>query len=319
MAGSRTLDCGIGPVITQALARFAFRGLPQAVLLIVASELLALLFPPAGLIGAAIIALLTLRSGAIAGVNALLLGAVSLTVIFAIAGMPPVISFAAGIAQWSPVYLLALVLRISRSWSMTLQVSAIIGLLGVLALHLAFPDIEQSWRQLLNEYLRPVLAQSGKPGKDIEPLLASLAARMTGLLWASMLLSSLMALMLGRQMQAALFNPGGFAAEFRELRMGLWPAVLGLALIGGSFVSSAQLLDDLLFVLGALYLVQGVAVAYALVSQAGASGKWSTPAILLALLATVILLGPMMTLLSGLGLADAFADFRRRLLRRKTD
>ncbi|HGG60921.1 MAG TPA: hypothetical protein ENK26_13555 [Gammaproteobacteria bacterium] len=305
--------------MTQALARFAFRGPPHAVLLIVASELLALLFPPVGLIGAAVIALLSLRSGAASGFNALLLGAAALTLIFAAAGMPPAISFAAGVAQWVPVYVLALALRLSRDWTLTLQVGAGIGLLGVLALHLMFPDITESWRQLLKEYLEPVLLQSGKAAEETGPLLESLATRMTGLLWASVLLSSLMALMLGRQMQAALFNPGGFSAEFRELRTGLWPAALGLALIAASLVSDARILDDLLFVLGALYLVQGVAVVYALVVGAGAGRKWSTPAIVLAMLAVVMLLGPMMTLLSGLGLADTFADFRRRFLRRNTD
>ncbi len=290
------------------------RGLWQAALLVIATELLTLIFPPVGIIGAAVVALLALRNGAISGINVILLASAALAVLFVAAGVPPAVSFVAGLVQWTPVLLLALVLRVTRCWQVTLQAGLALTLLGAVLLHWLYPDISGLWRSLLERYLQPVLEQAGRHQGDIGAMLDSLASQLTGLLIASLLLSSLLALMLGRQMQAVLYNPGGFRQEFLALRAGLWPAVLGLLLIVWSLAGGPEVLDDLLVVLGAVYFLQGVAVVYALVT-ARSPMKWSVPVLVLVMVVSLVLLGPLITLLSGLGLADALADFRHRFAR----
>ena len=291
------------------------RGLWQAALLVTGAELLTLIFPPVGLLGAAVVALLALRNGAIAGLNVVLLASAVLAVLFVAAGIPPAVSFVAGLVQWVPVLLLALMLRATTSWRTTLQAGLVVTLLGAVLVHWLYPDVTGMWRGLLEHYLKPVFEQAGRAQGDIGETLDSLASQMTGLLIASLLLSSLLALMLGRQMQAALYNPGGFRQEFLALRAGLWPAALGLLLIVWSLAGGPDVLDDLLIVLGAVYFLQGVAVVYALATGARSPLKWSIPVLVLVMVVSLVLLGPLITLLSGLGLADAFADFRRRFAR----
>jgi hypothetical protein len=120
-------------------------------------------------------------------------------------------------------------------------------------------------------------------------------------------LLSVVALMLARYWQAALYNPGGFGREFRELRLPLVPMLVLVALmvlgpiLGPQFIvlSSAS---SLVLLLAAIALVHG------LVAQRRLAGFW-----LVGLYVTLLLLMQLIyPLLVVLAIVDSLIDFRGR-------
>ena len=302
-------------MVVQALAAFIMRGLPQAVLAAVGFTVLAFVLPPLGLVSGAVVALVTLRLGFTQASYTVLLSSAVLGLLMLATGQAPVIGFAVGLAQWLPMVLLGLLLRREGHWTRTLQVTLAVGIGVVLLAYAIVPDLSNHWQSLLDQYIKPLLQQQAnlplEQQQAMDQILATLAQRLTGFLVASLLLSSLLSLMLARAMQATLFNPGGFRQEFFDLRLGLWPTLLGLVLIVVDMVSEWSLPEELLLVLGVGFLLQGFAVVHGLAAKL----NWHIGILIGFYVACVLLLTPMITLLSGLGMADAFADFRQRINR----
>ena len=161
----------------------------------------------------------------------------------------------------------------------------------------------------LRQTLVPILAQRGVVVD--EPTLLSAAQLMTGLVIALTLLGILISLYLGRWWQSLLYNPGGFGREFRELRLGrrmaLATAVLVVAaLLAGKVAGSLGV--ELLILAVTIYMIQGLAVAHALVASRGASVGW-----LVGLYFLVLFASPHAMLAVGIaGYADSWLDFRKR-------
>lgn len=302
-------------MLAQRLASFTMKGLPQAVLAAVGFTVLAFVLPPFGLVSGAIVALVALRLGWTQASYTVLLSSLALGILMLVSGQAPIIGFAAGIAQWLPMALLGLLLRVEGNWTRTLQATLAVGLVIVVATQVLVPDISTLWQSLLDQYIKPLLQQQAnlplEQQQAVDQILATLAQRLTGFLVASLILSSLLSLMLARAMQASVFNPGGFGQEFRELRLGLWPTSLGLLLIAVDMVSEWSLPEELLLVLAVGFLLQGFAVVHGLVTKL----NWHKGILIGIYVACVVFLTPMLTLLSGLGMADAFADFRQRIKR----
>lgn len=223
---------------------FVLSGRWQAVF----AALILTLLPLVGWIGTMILGLVTLRKGPREG--AVILFAVMLPdLIWAFMGYPQVL--VSNVIYGSVlVYLAALVLRVWASWALVLEISAVLGLLGVLLAHLVSKDINAWWmhfyQQLLvqiTELLKLVSAGEWKqvltfykealeqPG--VLPFLAKLS---TGLSIAFNILGSLVNLVLARLWQASLFNPGGLRKELYQIRLHpvcvvvLFVCVFGLAL-----------------------------------------------------------------------------------------
>jgi hypothetical protein len=298
-------------VLMKALAAFVLQGLPQAVMVMVGLAAVTLLFPPLGLVSAAVVGLVTLRKGAQQGGLLVAISALALAVLMLLMQQPPAWGLLAGLVQWSPLLLLALVLRYTSSWTVTAQVALAFCLLAVLLVYAFVPDVSGLWQSVLERFAKPALEKAGMPAGEIEEALGYSSGILTGILAASLLLSSLLALMLARSMQAAISNPGGFALEFRALRFGLWPAALGLVLLLATALSDLTLPGELITIIIVAFFLQGLAVIHGLVAQQGMQSFW-----LMGLYAVLIaLLTPAVLLLAGLGWADAFVDFRHRLSR----
>jgi hypothetical protein len=138
---------------------------------------------------------------------------------------------------------------------------------------------------------------------------------MTGAFAATFYFQLLLALFLGRWWQALIFNPGGFGAEFRALRI---RPVLGYLTLG--LLSLVLLLDqalwaaELLLLLAPLFFLQGIAIVHGLAYAFSANRGW-----LIGFYALLLLVMPQAEILVvGIGLLDVWADVRSRVARRNT-
>ncbi len=295
-------------MILKSLAQFVMRGLPQAVLAAVGFSIAALFLAPVGILSGAIIALVVLRVGLQQALFVTLFSALALGAVTASMGQGLWLGLGSGLIQWLPLLGLAVVLRVSSSWTLTLQVGMVASLLVLVVVYLLLPNQEAWWLSLLDEYLRPALEKMESQGPTLDDQLRAIARSLSGLLTAAVLLSSVVTLMLGRAMQAALYNPGGFAAEFQELRLGQWPALLAVTLIFLALLVASPLTMSLATVAAVVFLLQGFAVVHALVKRRG----WPKAVLVAMYVFLIVFLAPMVMSIAGLGLVDSFADFRRR-------
>ena len=297
----------------RSLAAFVMRGRSPAALVAATAAVLFWLFPPFLIVAGAVVALVTLRQGAVEGIAIMVLaglGAAGLT--WLVLGTPwPILRVL--LPCWLPLWLLALVLRTTVSLSRTLQAAALLSLLGVAGFYLTLGDPAIWWGNMLGRLqqelaglVTPEQAADQATLDQLLALLKSWAPFLPGQAVSAALLFVLMGLLLGRWWQALLFNPGGFRPEFYELRLGRPLAALTLALFGAAILSGWTPLTNVALVLGTLYTVQGIALVHAVTFKLQLSPAW--------LLLFYLLLIPLLSqVVMALGVADAWADFRTRI------
>jgi hypothetical protein len=133
---------------------------------------------------------------------------------------------------------------------------------------------------------------------------------LTGLMAALLQIVTLLCLLLGRYWQAALYNPGGFAGEFRAVRL---PPVLALGLLVVLVLGPS--LGAQMAVLGPICSVPlvfaGVALIHGLVA-AGRLGRFWLVGLYVTLVLFMQLIYPLLVVLA---IVDSLFDFRGRLAR----
>jgi hypothetical protein len=219
--------------------------------------------------------------------------------------------------QWGQVgagaavtWLVAIALgQLRRSGSLTLAVQCmvLVGLAGAFVFMLQSQDPQAYWEAVLQDWAE----RARSAGLEVGPadLIPGAAQVMTGVMSASAVLSATAALFLGCWW-AATPTGRGFGGEFQELRMG---RVLGViaGVTGVLFLTSYRsTADDLLLVLAAGFVVQGLAVVH----WHGARRAWprAWPVALYLPLALLPALAAIeMTLLALLGLVDNSYSLRR--------
>lgn len=300
----------------KALAAFVMRSSTQAAMVAALSCMASVLFPllsPISVFGSAAVALVTLRNGAQPGLLVVGLATVACGLFGQLLLGNAWLLVASSLLIWGPVWLLALVLRGSRSLAMTVQAGLAIGLLVI---GIAYLQLSGQPEAELLELLRPLgdtLQESDLADAEQAGLLVSLMASwLIGALAAGLFLQALFGLMLGRWWQSLLYNPGGFRSEFHGLRLhpGLvWVAlpVLGLTLTGAA--TDWEWVRYLGVLLLALYFLQGLAVAHGVAGLAGAHPGWLVALYLLVFLA----MAHAVMALAAVGLTDAWFDYRARI------
>jgi hypothetical protein len=294
----------------QGLAAFIMRGRSQAALVASASAVLSLLVPLLGLLSAAAVALVTLRQGAREGVIVgVLAGLASGLFVFAALGSPvPAVLLA--LALWVPVWLLSVALRQTRSLTLTIQLGGLLGLAILLGIPLFVGDSADYWTRLLEPVRAGLVEGQVVDEAGSREMMAALSEWLTAAFAAGFYFQVLLALFLGRWWQALLYNPGGFGAEFRELRLGKILGGLGVALLVVLLVDRERhLAAELLLLVTPLMFLQGVALVHGLVHELSAGRGWLVGFYVLLFLA----MPHAGLLVSGLGLADTWMDVRTRL------
>jgi hypothetical protein len=297
----------------RSLAGFAMRGRSQAALVAAGVAVLSLVVPPVAVISSAAVALVTLRQGAREGLLVVGIAALGSGVLAWLALGAPRLALGFLVVLWVPLWVLALVLRATRNLALTVQGAALIGLLILLGLHLLADDPAAYWVEVM-EPLRVGLVEGGVLADAASrTLVEGLAKWMTGAFAASLYVQFLLALFLARWWQASLYNPGGFGAEFRDLRLSPVLGYVALAMIGVRLWQPEAVWGyELLVLIGPLLLLQGLAVAHGVRHTLGAGAGWLVGLYVLLFVA----LPYAEVLVSGLGLLDLWLDVRARVARR---
>ncbi|RLQ22252.1 hypothetical protein DWB85_08160 [Seongchinamella sediminis] len=279
----------------KAIAEFAMRGRFQALVLTVAGAG-SILFC---WISAAVLALVTLRKGVGNGAQLLFWALLPSGVLLYAVGDGGPLSLLVG------TWLLAAVLRITVSLPMAVLASVVVGAASALAL-LAFGG--QYLAQMVSVFgdFLANLEQQLSQGGEMVQLARPTTAQIAGMLGAGTGLMAVLCLMLARYWQAALYNPGGFASEFGQLRY--TPAVAaGLAL--AAVALSALGLEYRTWAVIALLPLNfaGLALVHARVRHKGQGTGW-----LIAFYLAWLLLDPVKLMVVFAAIADSWFDFRQR-------
>ena len=141
-------------------------------------------------------------------------------------------------------------------------------------------------------------------------MLEAMSAWMPGAIAAGFVLQSMAALFLARWWQSVLYNPGGFGAEFRQLRLPRVLAAVTLVVLAFLWLlPELRLATYVATLLLAGWGIQGVALAHGLRAQLGLNSAW-----LVVMYAALFFAMPYVTgFLAFAGFSDAWLDFRARL------
>ena len=285
----------------RALADFVMRGRLQATLAVVVAAALPLLF----WVSAAAGSLVLLRRG-LNDALGIVLWALLPTLLWWYLGEPrPLLELSGSLA-------LALVLRVSVSWTRVLLASVLLGVLYGVIIDAVFGEVVKRnasellelMPQMLGENYRQMTAdEKAQIGELLAPVL-------TGLMAGLLQLLSLLCVLLGRYWQALLYNPGGFGREFRAVRL---PAPMAVSLLVGIFLLPGLSIE--LAMLTPLCSVPlafaGVALLHGLVTQQRLARFWLV-GLYVSLLLFMQLVYPLLVVLA---VVDSLFDFRGRAAR----
>ncbi|MBA1148402.1 hypothetical protein H0Z60_15240 [Ectothiorhodospiraceae bacterium WFHF3C12] len=286
----------------KALAGFVMRGRWTAPVLMVATALV----PVLAWLGGASLALATLRRGAAEGALAAGLATAGLAAVALASGAPGGVALGTLLEFWLPLWLVAVWLRWSVSLASAVQVAGALAAVGVAGFYLWFGgDPGSFWSEQLAAAGRS-FGIGAEEQAGWEAFSERLQPVMTGL-WALNLLGLVVvSLLLGRWWQALLYNPGGFRAEFHELRLDRGFAVAtALVILAGTFTGRG-LATDAGLVLSSVFVFQALAVAH----WVAAARAWNR----LGLVVVYVLLPVLFQVYALIGIVDVFIDVRRRMV-----
>lgn len=297
------------------IAVLSMQGTLYAAGIIALFSLAALVLPPFNYIASGIIVLYALRMGPKNGIKVVAF----VTVIFIIVTMAflgktyiPVVFL---LSSWLPVLVASLVLGFTRSLAASVLVAAGMGILFVIGAYLFVPDPALWWRELMTPFWALISQQDGwklSPEKTQE-MAVLLSEMMTGLIAASLTINIIVGLLIGRSLQAKLYNPGGFADEFQQLRLGKPAAIVTIGLMAITILplgNALILLRECLATMLIVFALQGLAVVHAIVKQQQKALFW-----LVAVYVMLIMIMPqMIVILAVIGILEQWFNFRHRSL-----
>lgn len=295
------------------LAALLARNLPAAVML----SAVGVVFPPGILLSAATVALVTLSGGQTRGLI-VLAGATGVGgALGAVLGMDPGHAALLLLAGCTPAWILSDLLRRSGSLPVTVLVACGLAIVGVLVFYAIVPVPAEWWHTWFAETWDKIAAASDAvvdtaTRNDWLGLLRY--EILTGGAASNGMFFALGAVFAGRSLQALLVNPGGFREEFHNLRLGRTAAMVSIAVLALGLFAGSELLANVSAVVWSLWVLKGIALAHGVVAAASLPSGW----LVMMYVGLVIFSGPAMALVSVVGLADEFADFRGRLARRQS-
>lgn len=300
----------------RALAGFIVAGPLQAVLVIALFTVLSFLAPPLTSIlsygGAAALALYSLQAGARSGVI-VLLGAMLVTGLLIEMLLHQGLTIAVtSLLLWIPVWLVAVVLRETRSLAMAMLALSALAMAGILLAFVWFGDPSQWWLERLQGLINSLAAQP-ELQIDTDSLMEfaeQVAPFMTGSLAAGLSFAALTCLMLGRWWQSLMLKPGALRKEFYALRLNrmlslLAVAIFALAALALGSISALALQWSLVVMVPFLFV--GLAVVHATLANLKAGRIW-----LIVIYILMSLLPQVMMLVVVTGMLDPWLDLRRR-------
>ena len=277
----------------RSLLTFVMRGRAHVITACAVCSVFSLVVFPLNYVSGALLGLATLRNGAFEGAL-VLLGSTVLGGAFmyaAIESFRPVALLA--LLSWTPLWVLALVLRQTRSQGAALAAGGLLVAAVVVAVRIILGDPIAWWTNVLEEIFSWLSLSS-----DWGPFIDRIAPLMTGVVAAG----------------AVLDRPGGFGEEFRALRMPRHSGYAALVLAAVAWFADgwlSHLAYEWLMILVVLFGLQGIALVHYVVNRRNASAVWLAGLYV----ALAIMPQPASEVALGLalaGLTDTWVDYRRR-------
>ncbi len=262
-------------------------------------------------LSSAAVGLVLMRKGAYEGGIVLVLGMLVIALLNLVGGVPAtgalMVSVALAFTFWIPVGLCAWLLRVTQSQGLTLLCAGSLAATVAGGWHAYTGDVVGWWRnwtmQIIEQARNSGLEVRQLPPEEMFLWMNGVAASFYGLVL-------ILSILLARWWQSQLYNPGGFGAEFRALRLPRWLVfpVVGLLLAGLTGIASVggTFLADLLLIGVVLYMIQGLAALHA-ISHLRSGKRWWLFAIYFGFLALTV---PTVTCLALLGVVDTFLNVR---------
>ncbi len=294
----------------KSLASLVMRGRMPATAVATVLAALSLLILPLGLLSAAVVTLVALRQGLRESVLVLIGGTLALGALGGLIFGKPLALALVGLVMWLPAWGLGLLLRSSRSLALTLEIGLWLAA-GLVFGQYLLGDPAAYWAKLLGEFLARSVDSQVMADVDRQQLVAAMAPWMVGGVAAAWFLQQALVLFVARYWQAALYNPGGFRAEFHALRLRRWVLLALPLLLLAALAADRQagLPAQLVLVLEAGLLVQGVALVHGLVGRLQASLGW-----LIGFYSLLVVAFPhSVTLVTIAGYTDGWLDFRTKV------
>ncbi|MBE9532894.1 MAG: DUF2232 domain-containing protein [Proteobacteria bacterium] len=296
----------------RGIAVFSMQGRWQAAIAIALLSFGALVLPPLSYLVGGVIALCTLRMGPKEGIRVVVATTAIFTLIAGLLLDKIVLSGLFLVSNWLPILGVSLVLGYTRSLAAGFLAAGGVGIVLVLGVYLFFPDPALWWQQLL----APFMEELGKqPEWQLDPaemqeVMLSLSKMMTGLVAAGLSMNIMLGLLIGRAWQASLYNPGGFASEFQQLRLGKSAAIVMIALMVITALplgDGLALLRECLPVALVVFTLQGLSVVHSIVKQQQKQSFWLVAIYVL----LIVILPQMLVILAMIGVLEQWFNFRR--------
>ncbi|MBN2690148.1 MAG: hypothetical protein JXR42_06105 [Gammaproteobacteria bacterium] len=273
-------------------------------------SLLSLFNIPIAWIGTILIALTTLRCGAITGFYILLWAAIPAIAMTIDHGWMFLLSdtLLGNFIVWA----MALILRRNNSWTALLEILTSLGVIAVITINLLKPEIHV-W------YAKELINAIGSLNTSFNLHLANtniqlLATEMSKFVVGANLLFTgtilLSYLLIARYWQAKIYNPGGLQKEWSVVRLHRAFTIISITLILTIFFAAKPMLLDIALVLLIAFVFAGLSLAHTVLRnlQHGLGN-----AILVILYFAMIFLFPYISgLLAIAALTDSWYDLRQR-------
>ncbi len=256
-----------------------------------------------------VLVLLVLAKGVRAAALDALMAGVLMVIVGFIAGVPQATIVQGAVAIWLPAMLLGTVLATTRSLTLTLQLTVIIAAVVTAGFFLLVGDPVEFWRTVLGTIVE-VWREMGL-NEQADMLAAEMAAIASQMTMVAVLMSwsvHTVSLVLGYKLFRQLPDETAVFGRFRDLNFGRVIALsMAIASIA-ALVSDAVWLQNIAFVLFAVFWLQGLSIVHWLHGQ-GLLPTFGLIAVyvLMPFLNVILLMG-----LSTTGYIDAWFDFRRR-------
>jgi len=230
-----------------------------------------------------------------------------------VSGMPVTIFLATTAAIWVPIGLLALMLRTTRSLTLTLQLSVMVAMAAIVTFYVALDDpaaVGRRWLEQMIAYFN----EAGNHGqaKMLADNREELAPLVTLFMVLGVWLVYVMVLMFGYALFRSLPGQSTAFGRFCDLNFGRVLALIAAAVLLLSMASDMMLLEQLAVMVVAAFSVQGLSLVHWLQVERGLP--------MLVVMVVYVLLMPLAAvfgpLLAMAGYADAWLDLRSKLARK---
>ena len=289
----------------QALAAWLVARPQNAVIGLAATLLLPILQIASGII----MVMLVLKQGVRLAVLEGAIAAALLAVIALVAGAPMGMIVGAVVGVWVPAVVAAIVLQVTRSMTLTLQVSALVAALATVAYFVVIDDLVAYWQPMIdvlvewsrtNGLAEQAALMEGQPAMSANML--TMATVMAN--WTMYAIYLLIGHWLFKSLPGETRNYGRFC----DLNFGRVIALITAILSLLAFVIDAAWLQSTAFILFAVFWLQGLAVVHWMHSD----GHLPVLVVIVTYVLLPVLHLFLVTALAVLGYTDAWFGFRRR-------